>query len=269
MFLLPFYFGSIVNNMEREGRGENFVNKKRLNIVARSVAAVSVAAAGAVAVEKTGLFDPLTNPVESANHLVLNNLDEAYKQLIDKLPEVEKAEANPINIETNLPTRPAGTNGTIARFAFDDFTNLVVDSFNNAPGWNCTARSNPGDTTYGDKFNCFTYCNNPVPAIGGALKIRFFNTGKDLHITDQTWGVLWPSPAGAEAGDQEGSAAGTGGSCSVGGIMEAQDLSNLPQNMDSEKSRDYTAPIAAGIGAAVAAVAATGGVLYSRRKRSA
>ena len=79
--------------MEREGRGENFVNKKRLNIVARSVAAISVVAAGIAAVEKSGLFDPLANHVDSANHLVLNNLHESYEQLVDKLPEVENAEA--------------------------------------------------------------------------------------------------------------------------------------------------------------------------------
>jgi len=81
--------------MERESRsrGENFVNKKKLNIVARSVAAVSIATAGVAAVEKTGFFDPLTSSVESASHLVLDNLHKSYDQLIDKLPEVEKAQA--------------------------------------------------------------------------------------------------------------------------------------------------------------------------------
>lgn len=61
--------------MERLG-GENFVRRNRLNIVARSVAAISIAA-GAVAVEKPGSFDPLTSSADSASHLVLNAPHEA------------------------------------------------------------------------------------------------------------------------------------------------------------------------------------------------
>src|SRR3990167_5514207 len=84
--------------------------------LARTVLVVSAVLAGAgIVAEKTGSFDPLASSVESANHLVLNNLDKSYDQLVDKLPEVEDAEANPINIVTNLPNRPAGMNGTIAQ----------------------------------------------------------------------------------------------------------------------------------------------------------
>ena len=56
---------------------------------------------------------------------------------------------------------------------------------------------------------------------------------------------------------------------SVGGIAESPDLSNLPQNMTSEKSKDYTLPIAAGVVGATGAIAAAGALLYSRRNRSA
>lgn len=57
-------------------------------------------------------------------------------------------------------------------------------------------------------------------------------------------------------------------SCGVGGIAELPEISNSPQNMPSEKSKDHALPIAEGVAAAVAAVAATG-ALYIRRNRSA
>lgn len=99
--------------MEKEGRdkGENFVNRKRLNIVARSVAAILTAAAGAAAVEKTGSFDPLTNPANSANHLVLNDLHDSYNMLIDKLPEVDKAEATSCNSDDTIASSATAPNG--------------------------------------------------------------------------------------------------------------------------------------------------------------
>src|SRR3990167_3369375 len=62
-----------------------------------------LAGAGIVTAEKTGSFDPITNPVNSANHLVLNNLDRSYEQLIDKLPEVEVVSA------THRPCHPGPT----------------------------------------------------------------------------------------------------------------------------------------------------------------
>ncbi len=59
----------------------------------------------------------------------------------------------------------------------------------------------------------------------------------------------------------QGSAAG----CRVGGRAE---LSGL-QQMNSEKSKGYTTPIAGGVAAALALVTATGAALYTRRNRSA
>ena len=256
--------------MEREGRVGKFLERNRLNIVGRSLAAISIAAAGVAAVEGAASFDLLPNPVESANHLVLNNLHNSYKQLIDKSsPKVEKAEAaQPLTIVSNLTRRPADDiNGTVAYFDFDYTTHLVLASFVEAPGWSCRpVGPDVALPNESNKFNCSTYCtpHNPVPAIGGALKIAFFNTSKDLHFTAQFWGRR-PTGAGAEA--QEGS---TAGSCSggVGGIAELPDVKGLPQNMNSEKSKDYTTPIAAGVAAVAAAVATTGAVLYSRRNRS-
>jgi len=79
--------------MERENRLGRFVERKRLNFVARSVATMSLAAGGIVAVEKTGVFDPLASSVDSANHLVLKTPHKAYEQLIEMLPGAENAEA--------------------------------------------------------------------------------------------------------------------------------------------------------------------------------
>src|SRR3989344_432953 len=78
---------------ERESRKENFAHRNRLNIVARSLAAISITAAGVGAAEKSGAFDLLEGPVDSANHLVLDTPHKAYEKLIDKLPGAENAEA--------------------------------------------------------------------------------------------------------------------------------------------------------------------------------
>jgi hypothetical protein len=82
--------------MEREKQKtekvKKFVGRNKLNIVASSVAAVSIAAGAAA--EKSGSFDPITGPIETANHLVLKNSPhDVYKQLVDKLPDAEVAEA--------------------------------------------------------------------------------------------------------------------------------------------------------------------------------
>jgi len=247
--------------------------------LARTVLIASAVLAGAgIVAEKSGSFDLLPNPVDSANHLVLKGLDKSYDQLIDKLPEVKDAEANPVlyTIETNLTNRPAGAIGGVAYFDFDYTTHLVTNSFKNAIDWHCYPvgpnRVPPNDS---DKFTCGV-CpanSNRPPHVGEALKIYFFNTGLNLHITAQDWGPR-PSGGGAEAG--EGSAAGSG-SCSVGGIAQQpdvealpQDITSEPQDITSEKSKDYTTPIAVGIaGAVVAAVAATGAALHIRRNRPA
>lgn len=226
--------------METEGRGrrENFVNRKRLNIVARSVAVVGIAAAGAAAVEKTGLFDPLESSVNSANHLVLNNLRKSYEQLIDTLPEVEKAEAAAV---ASTCTFPAIT-------SVGECNNPIGDGYHIAillPGKTCHAnvhQGNPGSDGVFDVqvveniVNCTTFDGSPLPV------------NATFCCADAA-----PKPTPK----------------SVGGIAELPDVNALPQNIDSEKSTDYTLPIAAGITAAVAAAAATGGVLYSRRNRSA
>ena len=137
--------------MEREGRGrgENFVNKKRLNIVARSVAAISIAAAGAVAVEKSGSFDTLSAPANSASHLVLNNLHNSFEQLIDKLPEVEKAEAVTTQKTFNFVNNTGFGQGYLY-IDFDDVAHRL-----NGDG-SCSSVS--GDY-WDDKWNC------TIPAI--------------------------------------------------------------------------------------------------------
>lgn len=63
----------------------------------RTILVVSavLAGTGIIVAEKSGSFDPLDSRVDSAKHLVLNNLHKSYEQLIDTLPEVEKAEATP------------------------------------------------------------------------------------------------------------------------------------------------------------------------------
>ena len=265
--LRQFYFGSIVNYMEREGRGENFVKRNRLNIVARSVAAISIAAAGAAAVEKFGSFDLLPNPVDSANHLVLNNLHESYEQLIDKLPEVEKAEAAEAPKTCNwvvlltlyhcvVTQQPAAKIRVVAtdHIAINTPT---LEEFLGIPYWQdhiCHANVtdvnlNSIDATVvvdAENDHCDTFGPYPVN-----VNICASNVG-------------WP--AGTESGEIAGS-----GSCSsgVGGIAALPEVRELPQNMTSEKSKDYTNPIAVGIAGAVAAITATGAVLYTRRNRSA
>src|SRR3990167_10990256 len=79
--------------MERDSRRDNFGKRNRLNIIARSVAAISIATAGAAVVEESDVLDPLAGSIESANHLVLKTPHKAYEQLIDELLEVEKARA--------------------------------------------------------------------------------------------------------------------------------------------------------------------------------
>ena len=82
--------------------------------MARTVLIVSavLAGAGTVAAEKSGLFDPVASFVDSANHLALNNLHKSYEQLIDKLPEVEKAEAAPPAPEVTYPSSNPGVPNT-------------------------------------------------------------------------------------------------------------------------------------------------------------
>lgn len=106
--LIPFYFGIITNYMERENRLGRFVERKRLNFVARSVATMSLAAGGIVAVEKTGVFDPLASSVDSANHLVLKTPHKAYEQLIEMLPGAENAEAQTPNPDQYLGNQNQG-----------------------------------------------------------------------------------------------------------------------------------------------------------------
>lgn len=230
--------------MEREGRGENFVNRKRLNFVGRSVAAISIAAAGGAAVEKFGSFDPLTNPVESANHLVLNNLYESYKQLIDRLPEVGKAEAAAV---TSTCTMTAATVGTCNNPIADGdhiaivFTGILLDD-------TCHANVQHGGVGEGGSFD--------VRVVVDTMNVRCDEFGA-LPVDATICCADAPPPPPPEPTPIKG----------VGGIAELPEISNSPQNMNSEKSTDYTLPIAAGVAVALAATAA--GVLYNRRNRSA
>lgn len=330
--------------MEKEGRGrgENFVNKKRLNIVARSVAAISIAAAGAAAgaaaAEKSGLFDPLDS-VDSANHLVLNKLNGAYDQLIDKLPGVEKAEAAPadasyVNPSTNpwIPDRNCNPElidftphsaimhvgdpsltftvdaclqqdfGIFVRLvevdtlSDDNLDSLSVSSFDGINGRSVaiTFHLDCVDGGFGlpnklvgagGPLHTNSYSQDPGGSAQLAIEMDYNvydgtnyydNRGPDQDEALISCLDLPPTPtpcpggSGSGAGDREGNAAGTGScSVSVGGIAELPDVEAIPQNMNSEKSRDYTTPIAGGIVATLAAVAATGAAMYIRKSRSA
>lgn len=390
--------------MEREGRGENFAKRNRLNIVARSVAVVSITAAGVAAVEAAASFDLLPNPVDSANHLVLTDLHKSYEELIDKLPEVGSAEAqtqgrayikadvhiirsgpvdnvvshdadgwqirlykdtdcNPGNligakptletstgqgsttfpVEPNKPfslqlvptsnqanytppvvvckPSPSGYAGSLTDIPFDDIAKWLGYAKTAYEVFEASAHS-PGVTIIGFNpqlmvwgvgitlaYDAFKLVENPAEAgeiLDAILMVdppegcsstavfplnnlnQRLNSGQEVVYTMSSGDITCTiNPAGKPVtfstvfGGKDGAgnpldglvvAQVTGNvpnSGPVGGILETPDLSNLPQNVNSEKSKDNTIPIAAGIAAAVAAVAATGGVvLYSRRKRS-
>ncbi len=63
------------------------------NRAARITAAVALTAAGAVAIEQTGAFDPIVQSADSASHLVIDFPHSAYDVLVDKIPDAEVAEA--------------------------------------------------------------------------------------------------------------------------------------------------------------------------------
>ena len=276
--------------MEKEGRGrgENFVNRNRLNIVARSVAAVSVLAAGGVAVEKTGLFDPLASSVESANHLVLNNLRNSYNQLIDSLPEVEKAEANAIQVTFNFTNNSGSPQYQMyINFHDNDIANSDQDAIfvsgdltcspdsGSSPDhkWNCSGPviqpiiQLPFPSGCGILFNqpCCEGIGN-LEACTAVEKFQYDCSANAHLIADAYWGTRPQAPQVSSAAEAQVSGAS---SCSVGGIAQLPDVESSPQDMNSEKSKDYTTSIAAGVAAVAAAVAATGAALYSRRNRSA
>ena len=233
--------------MEREGRGrgENFANKKRLNIVARSVAAISIAAAGVAVVEETGSFDPITNPVNSANHLVLNNLHNSYEQLIDKLPEVEKAQAA-------VAAKTCRRNYLSTTFNCTGTNMPVVD--NDHIAIKSAQVTGSDHICHADVTDAGSISVTATIKINDTLNYLcdFFDFGDPPNYS-KTIEVFNFSPTPIPG---------------VGGITELSDVEALPQDMNSEKSTDYTTPIAAGLAAAAAAVAATGAVLYSRKNRS-
>ena len=289
--------------MEREGRGrgENFVSRKRLNIVARSAAAISIVAAGAVVVEEFGSFDPLTNPVESANHLVLKDLHKSYEQLIDKLPEVEKAEATTsCDSGDTLVSSATAPNGNFLNVCNGGGTiewTLYKSSKAVLNGPN-TFFSSDGSVAkaglYVTPDSAFLLLLNTSAGLNEALIYSSSGVlGSKTHFAVGSGGYILESVSGISANtfrikachtptntlydntfDSNGNliSGTTGGICGgsgVGGITELSDVEALPQNMTSGKNKDYTTPIAAGVAAATGAIAATGAALYIRKNRSA
>ena len=230
--------------MEREGRGrgENFVNKERLNIVARSVAAISIAAAGVAAAEKSGLFDPLDS-VGSANHLVLSNLHNSYEQLIDNLPKAEKAEALSTMVITIGCSRDGLNHLHVSGSVVTDAAPPVGI---NAVAIALKQTNNPAVTASGATGANGNYdiANAPAGFIEENVTYKFTKTGYD-DINDNFECAIGKS---------------------VGGISELPNVKALPQDTTSEKSNDNTVPIAAGI-AAAGAITAAAAALYIRRNR--
>jgi hypothetical protein len=72
----------------KTGKIENFLKSKAVRITAAVALPLT---AGAVAVHED--FNPVTDSVDSAKHLVLENPHKAYEQLVDIIPDVKVAEA--------------------------------------------------------------------------------------------------------------------------------------------------------------------------------
>lgn len=234
--------------MERESRGENFVKRIRLNIVASSVAAISIAAAGVA--EKSGSFDPLTNSADSASHLVLNTPHKTYEQLIDSLPEVESAQA------------AAGITAT------------CFHSFWSGAGYNCdhaVAVNNHIAINTEDAFFFDHICHANVTAVDTTYIIANIVQFDVFDYNCDTFGNPPNNPVTIDVcnfGAMVAEIRVAGAICSpgsVGGVSEAPDLNKLNKNLDAN-NKDNTLPIAAGV--AVGAISAAGAAFYINRRRS-
>ncbi len=239
------------------------------------VASAVLAGAGVIAVEKTGSFNPLASHVGSANHLVINNLHESYKQLIDMLPEAEKAEANAITVTFNFKNNSGSPqNDMYIDFHDDDPGNSNQDAIfvrgdltcspdsGNSPDhkWNCSSVA-PITSNAPDGSGC----SDTLVCIA---EERFtYDCSANAHlIAVMHWGTR-PSGSGNGAGAQEGSAAG---SCSVGvgGIAELPNVKALPQESAQSSDNEITPFEIGGAVAVATALTAAGAALHSRRKRS-
>jgi len=342
---------------ERESRKENFAHRNRLNIVARSLAAISITAAGVGAAEKSGAFDLLEGPVDSANYLVLDTPHKAYEQLIERLPGAENAEAQeptptptpdpyiryvtvngvevmiaqildggaePADVDRVHDEFVAAVNGstlmkdrvTAAPPPPDEDTTIMILVYEDDPKVYLGGASDNYDfinVDVGDADAILPYLEglegdnalivanstitwalaheivhllgvpdphieeNPVILeLSGFERLSYYGY---CRVSDRTEHI--PFKVGSDTGSLNNTAftiarenvggvlPPVGAACgsSVGGIAEFPDVQAL-QNMNSEKSKDNTLPIAAGAAAAVTAVTAAGAVLYIRRKRS-
>lgn len=217
--------------------------------LARTVLIVGAVLAGAgVVVEKTGSFDPLSNPVDSANHPVLNDLHNSYEHLVDKLPEVDKAEADAALVTFIIENRTGATHNAL-QITFDPATDsgvtFVSGTFTCSPAgpdkFNCSGGSIAPETL--DNFGRYECVTAPFVCFVGET---FTGDSWSLRISSTVWSTSSVS--------------------SVGGIAELPNVETSPQNITSEKSTDYATPIAEGIAGAVAAAGAVGAGLYIRRK---
>ena len=252
------------------------------NYWARSVLIVSavLAGTGIVAAEKTGSFYPFTNSVDSANHLLLNNLHDSYEQLVDKLPSVEKAEAADDRSRKFSFQNRSGANQTALWLTFSNNDNIDGVAFNsgtepctdigaNNLKFDCSGTQTisyiTSETGCGFLFlsPCCLGTGNLAPCTATeTFRYTVSNLCAVLELSDSGWGTRPANRSPQVAG--QGQAAG---SCSVGGIAQLPEISDSSQNITPEKTKDYTLPIEAGVAGTVAAVVAGGVLLYSRRNR--
>lgn len=182
-----------------------------------------------------------------------------YLQLINNLPNTEKAEASLLNRTFNFPN----DSGSPQDHGYVNFRESKVAHFKSGD-LSCSSVS--GDYA-DDQWNCsgpiiyISPCIDPPTCI--AVETFAYECSQGTLEADWFWGQR-PTNAPQVSAKQ----VSTNDVCSsVGGVAEAPDLNQLNENLDT-KNKDNTLTIASGVAAAAAAITATGAAFYINRRRS-